>query len=38
MEMKLFEGIEYFISSCIDKTDPRQQLAVPFKAANFQQD
>ncbi len=26
IEMKLFDGLEYFISSCVDKTDP------PFKA------
>jgi hypothetical protein len=38
MEMKLFDGLECYISSFIDKTDPHQQFAAPFKAANFQQD
>ncbi len=38
MEMKLFDGLEYFISSCVDKTDPHQQFATPFTAAYFQQD
>ncbi len=35
MEMKLFDGLEYFISSRVDKTDPHPQFAAPFKAANF---
>ncbi len=34
-EMKLFYGLEYFISSRVDKTDPHRQFAAPFKAANF---
>ncbi len=38
MEMKLFDILEYFISSRIDKTDPHQQFAMPFKAAYFWQD
>jgi hypothetical protein len=35
MEMKLFDILEYFISSCIDKTNPHQQFAMPLKVAYF---
>jgi hypothetical protein len=38
MEMKLFDRLENFISSCVDKTDPHRQFSTPFKSAYFQQD
>jgi hypothetical protein len=35
IEMKLFDGLEYIITSCVDKTDPPSAICSTFKGCQF---